>query len=131
MSSDPPGADYLDAIFAALRGGAAELTAMKAWLASAERAGSSSSWRFQFLAAARAAHRRAGAYLDETEERLRRLGPADQVPAPLDQLPGNVAAMRADLRTQEQHLNRLETEATSREQASPDGRAKRSKRSAS
>ncbi|WP_437806256.1 hypothetical protein [Sorangium sp. So ce1078] len=126
MSSDPPDADYLDAIFAAIRGGAAQLAAMKAWLGGAERAAPLSSWRFQFLAAARAAHRRAGAYLDETEERLRRLGPEDQVPAPLDQLPGNVAAMRADLRTEEQHLNRLETEATSREQAIPEGRAKRS-----
>ncbi|WP_437933472.1 hypothetical protein [Sorangium sp. So ce341] len=129
MSSDPPGADYLDAIFAAIRGGAAQLTAMKAWLGSAQRAASSSSWRFQFLAAARAAHRRAGAYLDETEERLRRLGPDDQVPAPLDQLPRNVAAMRADLRAEEQHLHRLETEATARREPSSAGA--RGKRSAS
>ncbi|WP_433926367.1 hypothetical protein AB3662_25945 [Sorangium cellulosum] len=116
MSADPGGAGYLDAIFAAIRGGASQLAAMKTWLSSAERA-ASLPWRFQFLGAARAAHRRAGAFLDETEERLRRLGPADQVPAPLDQLPRNVAAMRADLRDGEQHLHRLETEATSREQA--------------
>ncbi|AUX41679.1 uncharacterized protein SOCE26_031010 [Sorangium cellulosum] len=125
MSFDVSGTDYLDAIFAALRGGSRQLAAMKAWLASARRA-SSSTWRFQFLAAARAAHRRAGAYLDESEERLRRLGPTDQVPAPLDQLPRNVAAMRADLLDQERKLQGLETEATSRWRGSPGPRGKSS-----
>ncbi|XXY12902.1 hypothetical protein WME88_32035 [Sorangium sp. So ce216] len=119
MSADPGGASYLDAIFAAIRGGASQLTAMKTWLSSAERA-ASSPWRFQFLAAARAAHRQAGAFLDATEEQLRRLGPADQVPAPLDQLPRSLAAMRADLLAEERHLDRLEAEATSREQARND-----------
>ncbi|WP_437680921.1 hypothetical protein [Sorangium sp. So ce131] len=121
MSFDMPGTDYLDAIFAAIRGGSSQLAAMKTWLASA-RTASSSTWRFQFLAAARAAHRRAGAYLDESEERLRRLGPADQVPAPLDQLPRNVAAMRADLRDQERNLQGLETEATSLWRGNPGAR---------
>lgn len=126
MGADPGSAGYLDAIVAAIRGGASELAAMKRWLGSAERA-AASPWRFQFLAAARAAHRRAGAFLDETEERLRGLGPADQVPAPLDQLPRNVAALRADLREGEQHLHRLEVEATSRERARGDaGRRERS-----
>ncbi|XXT14899.1 hypothetical protein WME94_32090 [Sorangium sp. So ce429] len=119
MSADPGGASYLDAIFTAIRGGASQLTAMKTWLSSAERA-ASSPWRFQFLAAARAAHRQASALLDATEEQLRRLGPADQVPAPLDQLPRSLAAMRADLLAEERHLDRLEAEATSREQARND-----------
>ncbi|WP_437729991.1 hypothetical protein [Sorangium sp. So ce1335] len=119
MSADPGEAGYLDAIFAAIRGGASQLAAMKRWLGSAERAGSSP-WRFQFLATARAAHRRAGAFVDEAEERLRELGPADQVPAPLDQLPRNVAALRADLREGERSLDRIATEAAAREQARSD-----------
>jgi hypothetical protein len=107
------GIDYLDAIFAAIRDLSQEIASMKGWLKNAERA-AQPSWRFQFLGAARASQKRAEAHLTDVEERLRELGPADDVPAPLDKLPQNVAAMKADLRELERRLSRIEAESAGR-----------------
>jgi hypothetical protein len=112
-TSGPSGADYLDAIFAAIRALSQEIAAMKGWITNAERA-SKSSWRFQFFAAARASQERARAHLTDVEERLRELGPADDVPPPLDKLPKNVAAMKAELGELERRLSRVEAEAVGR-----------------
>src|SRR5262245_48390796 len=113
VSPEPTELDYLDGIFSSIRTLSREIAAMKTWLKNAEGAGPSP-WSLPFLAAARGAHERAHAYLENVEARLYELGPADEVPAPLDKLPTNVATMRADLRIQRSHLLRLESEAASR-----------------
>jgi hypothetical protein len=113
VNTEPTEPGYLDAIFASIRASAAEITAMKGWLKNAESS-RESSWSLHFLAAARTSHERARAGLENVEARVRALGPPDDIPAPLDRLPLNVAAMRADLRNQRSHMLRLESELASR-----------------
>jgi hypothetical protein len=100
MTEAPPEPGYLDALFTAIRSFAREIAAARAWLARAREA-SDSPWRFQPLAATRDALDRARACLAEVEDRLVALGSPGEIPPPLDQLPGNVAAMRADLEVEE------------------------------
>jgi hypothetical protein len=94
---DPPGGSYLDAILSAIRGAGQRIEAVGGYLGSAERA-ASPGWKWQLLSAAGQAHADALERLDEAEERLLRLGSSDELPAPLDQLPKRLTAMRDELR---------------------------------
>lgn len=94
---DPPGGSYLDAILGAIRGAGQHIEAVSGYLRSAEQA-SSPGWKWQLLSAAGQAHADALERLDEAEERLRSLGSSDELPAPLDQLPKRLTAMRDELR---------------------------------
>lgn len=96
MLHDPPGASYLDAILTAIRGAGQQIEAASGYVGSAERA-SSLGWKWQLLSAAGQAHADAVARLEEAEERLRRLGSSEELPAPLDQLPQRLGAMREEL----------------------------------
>jgi hypothetical protein len=100
-------ADYLDAIFSAIRAFAHDLETSKRWLGRAEQS-KSRSWRLSFLHEARAALERAPAHLATVDERLAALGPIDALPAPLDRIQGNLATMRADLAAQRQALHAAE-----------------------
>lgn len=97
MLYDPPGGSYFEAILIAIRGAGQRIEAVGGYLGSAEQA-SSLGWKWQLLSAAGQAHAEALARLDEADERLRSLGPSEDLPAPLDQLPRRLAAMRDDLR---------------------------------
>lgn len=108
MSIDPSSIDYLDAIFATIRAFNQMLAEARQWLNHAEQA-RQALWALQFLKAARASTEQAHARLEELEERLRGLGPVDEIPAPLDQLVRNAAGMRAEI--QGQDLRLLEVEA--------------------
>ncbi|APR87649.1 hypothetical protein A7982_12998 [Minicystis rosea] len=98
MEQDPTAADYLDAIFAAIRSFAEEMESSKRWLARADRT-QSPPWRLTFLREARAAFDRAAPRLDAVAERLAALGAADTLPPPLDRVHKNLATMRTDLAT--------------------------------
>lgn len=103
-------ADYLDAIFSAIRAFAHEIEASKRWLARAEQT-KSRAWRLSFLREARAALERAPAQLAKVDERLAALGPIDSLPAPLDRIHGNLATMRADLGALHERLQAAEAKA--------------------
>lgn len=109
MSLAPPTAGYLDAIFASIRSFARDLAAARAWTARAREA-PGALWRFELFGAAQGSLGRARAALVEVEERLSGLGKPDEIPAPLDQLAKNLAAMRADLEAEEEDLEALERE---------------------
>lgn len=94
---DSPGQSYLDAILSAIRGAGQHIEAVSSYLRSAEQA-SSPGWKWQLLSAAGQAHADALERLDEAEERLLRLGSSEELPAPLDQLPKRLIAMRDELR---------------------------------
>jgi hypothetical protein len=113
MGSEPPNPSYLDALFAAIRDAGERLVSAEHWLKSAERA-APPSWRMQFIAAAHRAQAEARAKLDDAENRLQHLGAVDHLPAPLDQLPRRLLAMRSDLRASEHRLSRVVLEAASR-----------------
>lgn len=136
MSLAAPGFGYLDELFAAIRGFARELAAARGALERAREAPAASAtgasratsaafratgavsaaspWRFQTLGAARGSLDAAGAYLAEVEERLRDLGAPGDIPPPLDQLPKNLAAMRADLEAEEANFASLAREMAAR-----------------
>lgn len=103
MTKDPPGASYLDAILAAMRGAGQQLASVAGFLGSAEKA-PGPAWRWQLLAAAGQAHAEARRSLDEADERLAQLGAPDRLPAPLDALPERLRVMRAELDGAEQRL---------------------------
>ncbi len=105
MLHDPPGASYLDAILTAIRGAGQRIEAVGGYLGSAERA-SSLGWKWQLLSAAGQAHADALARIEEAEERLRRLGSSDELPAPLDQLPKRLGVMREELRAAADRIER-------------------------
>lgn len=100
---------YLDAIFAALRTFARELSEARAWRGRAQEA-PGLSWRFELFAAARGSLDRAGASLAEVEERLGGLGHPDEIPAPLDQLARNLSGMHRDWEAEAKELAALERE---------------------
>jgi hypothetical protein len=141
VSLAAPGFGYLDELFAAIRGFARELAAARGALERAREAPASSAaggasrasasatsaafratgaasaaspWRFQTLGVARASLNAAGACLAEVEERLRDLGAPGDIPPPLDQLPKNLAAMRADLEAEEANFASLAREMAAR-----------------
>ena len=97
---------YLDALFEALRGAGRHLDAAQRWLASAEEA-DVPAWRLQALAAARAEHAEASAWLGVTGERLVGLAPGGDLPALLDPLPARVDALRSELQAAEERLLQL------------------------
>lgn len=105
MSADPPERSYLEAILVAIRGAGQRMVALGGYLGSAEQA-SNPTWKWQLLTAASRAHGDALAGLDEAEERLHQLGRADELPAPLDQLPLRLHAMRADLRAAHERIQK-------------------------
>ena len=109
MSLTPPTAGYLDAIFAAIRAFAHDLSEGRAWIGRAREV-RGPSWRFELLAAAQGSLDRAGASLWEVEERLRGLGNPEEIPAPLDQLAKNLPGMRAELEAEADALAALERE---------------------
>ena len=120
MSQEPPsGPYYLDAIFTAIRAFAKELEASRSWLQRAEQT-ENQAWRLSFLREARAAYERTRPRLDQVAARLAALGPASSLPAPLDRIHHNLAAMRADLTAQADRLVRLEAREA---EAAPVGRA--------
>lgn len=94
---DSPGGSYFEAILIAIRRAGQRIESIGGYLGSAEEA-TSPAWKWQLLTAAGQAHAEAIARLDEADERLLRLGRSDELPAPLDQLPSRLEAMRADLR---------------------------------
>lgn len=110
MIQDPPGGSYFEAILIAIRGAGQRMAAAGGYLGSAERA-ALPSWKWQLLHAAGREHAEALARLDEAEERLQSLGGAGGLPAPLDQLPGRLQAMRADLCAAEERIQRALLEA--------------------
>ncbi len=120
MSQEPPsGPYYLDAIFASIRSFAHELDASRRWLQRAEQT-ESQVWRLSFLREARAAYERARPRLDRVDGKLAALGPPSTLPAPLDRIHHNLAAMRSDLAAQAERLVRLEAREA---EAAPLGRA--------
>jgi hypothetical protein len=123
VSQDPTtttGGYYLDAIFSSIRTFAQELDASRRWLQRAEQT-ENQAWRLSFLRAARVAYERAPTHLAAVGERLSALGSADSLPAPLDRIHQNLAAMRADLTAHAERLVRLE--AREAQAAAPIGRA--------
>jgi hypothetical protein len=119
VSQDPPSSQdpyYLDAIFASIRGFAQELESSRRWLQRAEQT-ENQPWRFTFLREARAGHDRARARLDAVTARLSALG---TLPAPLDRIHDNLAAMRTDVAAHAERLVRVEAHQA---QAAPIGRA--------
>ncbi|UQA63132.1 hypothetical protein [Polyangium aurulentum] len=113
MRPAPLDASYLDALFATIRDAGEHLASAQGLLAGAERT-MLPGWRMQLVEAARDAHAEAGARLAHAEERLASLGEPDELPAPLDQLPRRLEAMRSDLRAAEQRLSRVVEAAASR-----------------
>jgi hypothetical protein len=113
MSPAPLEASYLDALFATLRDAGQRLSFAQGLLAGAERT-TQPGWRMQLVAAARVAVEDARAHVAGAEERLDSLGPADELPPPLDQLPRRLEAMRGDLRGAEERLSRVAEAASSR-----------------
>jgi hypothetical protein len=107
---DPPGASYFEAIIVAIRGAGQRMAAVGGYLGSAEQA-ALPAWKWQLLSAAGRAHAEAIARLDEADERLNRLGGSNELPAPLDQLPQRLEAMRADLRAAEDRIQKALAEA--------------------
>ena len=121
MSGEPtPGGYYLDAIFASIRAFAQELEASRRWLLRAEQT-ENQAWRLSFLREARATHERTPARLAAVAEQLAALGSLESLPAPLDRIHQNLAAMRTDLAAHEEHLVRAE--AREARAAAPIGRA--------
>jgi hypothetical protein len=112
MMSDPPGRSYFEAILVAIRGAGQHMVTLGGFLGSAEQA-TAPGWKWQLLTAAERTHAEALACLDEADERLRRLGPAERLPPPLDQLPERLQAMRADLRVAEDRIRRAVIDAVS------------------
>ncbi len=100
-------ADYLDALFAAIRDFTEEMTAAKRWLA---RAGQTTNqpWRLAFLHEARAALDRAPRRLAVVVEKLTALGPASSLPTPLNRIHDNLVSMRADLADLGESLKKAE-----------------------
>ncbi|MEZ4299580.1 MAG: hypothetical protein R3B70_31820 [Polyangiaceae bacterium] len=103
MTADPPGTSYLEAILIAMRRAAQGIASVSGYLGSAERA-PSTPWKWQLLTAAGTAHAEATASLDEADERLRKLGAPDRLPAPLDALPERLHVLRAELRDSEERI---------------------------
>jgi len=112
MIADPPGRSYLEGILVAIRGAGQRMVALGGYLGSAEQA-EQPAWKWQLLNAAESAHADALARLDEADERLQSLGSADELPAPLDQLPQRLLAMRADLRAAQDRIQQAVAAATS------------------
>jgi hypothetical protein len=102
-----PGADYLDAIFTAIRAFSDELAASKRWLSRAEDT-SSQAWRLAFLHEARASFERAPAKLSAIAERLAELGPEGSLPPPLNRIQENLTTMRGELDAHGARLSRAE-----------------------
>ena len=100
MTQSPPGGSYFEAILVAIRGAGQCMVAAGGYLTSAEKA-TLPGWKGQLLVAAGREYAEALARLDEADERLRSLGGAGGLPAPLDQLPDRLKAMRADLQVTE------------------------------
>jgi hypothetical protein len=120
VSQEPPsGPYYLDAIFASIRAFAHELETSRRWLGRAEQT-ENQAWRLSFLREARAAYERSRPRLDAVASRLAALGPAHTIPAPLDRIHHNLAAMRADLAALAERLVGLEAREA---QTAPVGRA--------
>jgi outer membrane murein-binding lipoprotein Lpp len=113
MHPAPLDASYLDALFATIRDAGEHLASVQGLLAGAERT-TPPGWRMQLVAAARNAHVEAGARIAQAEERLASLGAVEELPAPLDQLPRRLEAMRAELRAAELRLARVAEAAASR-----------------
>jgi hypothetical protein len=113
MNPAPLEASYLDALFATIRDAGQRLSFAQGLLAGAERT-VQPGWRMQLVVAARAAVEEARDHLGHAEERLESLGPADELPPPLDQLPRRLEAMRGDLRGAEERLSRVTEAASSR-----------------
>jgi hypothetical protein len=118
MIQDPPGGSYFEAILVAIRSAGQRMAAVGGYLGSAEQA-AAPGWKWQLLTAAGREHAEATARLDEADERLRRLGTRDSLPAPLDQLPNRLQAMRADLAEAGERIQRALLDAV----ATPFGRA--------
>lgn len=108
---DPPGADYLDAIFASIRAFSQEMEASRRALLRAEHTGSPP-WRLSFLREARVALERARARLATIEGRLAALGAPASLPPPLDRIRDNLDAMRADLASHGERLDHAEASVT-------------------
>ncbi len=103
MIQSPSGGSYFEAILIAIRGAGQRMAAAGGYLGSAEKA-TLPGWKWQLLSAAGREHAEALARLDEADERLRSLGGTGGLPAPLDQLPDRLQAMRADLRAAEDRI---------------------------
>lgn len=112
MIHDPPGTSYFEAILVAIRSAGQRMVAVGGYLGSAEQA-AQPGWKWQLLTAAGREHAEALARLDEADERLRRLGSAETLPAPLDQLPQRLESMRADLRVAEDRIQKALADAVS------------------
>ena len=102
MPVEVPPVSYLDALIEALRAVGRHLEVTRRWLSSAEEEDGSPAWRLQALAAARAEHAEATAWLAIACARLIDLG--DDLPAALAPLPARLDAMRADLQSAEDRL---------------------------
>jgi len=112
--SDAPGTiDYLDALFASIRAAAKDLSAMKISYARAKGT-SAPTWRWQWIEAARVELARSRAHLVEAEARLGVMAEGGAPPAPLDQLPARLAALRTELVADEKRLAELVAESASR-----------------
>lgn len=103
-----PDADYLDAIFAAIRAFSGEVSASKRWLARAEET-QSQAWRLAFLREARASFERAPQRLSVVVEKLAELGPAGSLPSLLHRIEENIMTMRGDLDALGENLAAAET----------------------
>lgn len=110
MTTNPPGGSYFEAIFIAIRGAGQRMAAARNYLASAERAGPPG-WKWQLLTAAGRDHEAALAHLDEADRRLESLAGTGGLPPPLDQLPQRIQAMRVDLRSVEERIQKALTDA--------------------
>jgi hypothetical protein len=120
VTRDPPsGPYYLDAIFASIRTFAQDMETCKRWLGRAEQT-ENQVWRLSFLREARAAEGRTRRTLEAVQRRVAGLGAPEALPAPLDRMHVNLAAMRTDLAEQAERLGRLETREI---EAPPVGRA--------
>lgn len=106
MITDPPAGNYLEELLVAIRGAGQRTATAREYLSSAGQA-TSPTWKWQLLNAAGREHAGALAHLDEAEERLRRLSGQSGLPPPLDALPSRLRAMRDELATAEQDIQKV------------------------
>ena len=105
MITDPPGGNYLEELLIAIRGAGQRTATAREYLSSAGQA-TSPSWKWQLLEAAGREHAGAVAHLNEADERLQRLSGQSGLPPPLDALPNRLKAMRDELATAEEDIQR-------------------------
>jgi hypothetical protein len=103
---------YLDPLFTSIRDAGQKLASAEELLGSAERS-KGISWRLALVTAAHRAQTQARKHLAEAEARLCHLGSAETLPAPLDQLPRRLDALRGDIRHSEERLLRVVSESAS------------------